>query len=105
MRAYRHPMRFALHIKEPDSLHGLPDFYNMGIFTCNISAVALAFTDHRSLPTVHCSLLIANGPSAPKGNSPARAPGHTVFAIPYTKLGACAGEGLAGGAPEGCASP
>ena len=31
-------------------------------------------------------------PSNPKGNSPARAPGHSAFAIPYAKLGACGGE-------------
>ena len=43
--------------------------------------------------------------SYPKKNSPAQAPGHTVFAIPYAWLGACAGEGLAGGGLEGCASP
>ena len=44
-------------------------------------------------------------PSAPKRNSPAQAPGHIVFAIPYALMGACAGEGLAGGGLEGPASP
>ena len=44
-------------------------------------------------------------PSYRKKNSPAQAPGHTVFAIPYALMGACAGEGLAGGGLEGCASP
>ena len=44
-------------------------------------------------------------PSAHKKNSPAQAPGHTVFAIPYAWMGARAGEGLAGGGLEGPASP
>ena len=43
--------------------------------------------------------------SNPKRNSPARAPGHTGFAIQYAFTGACAGEGLAGGGLEGPASP
>ena len=73
-----------------------------------ISAVTLAFywplhSIHSLLPVAHCTLPII--PSAPKRNSPAQAPGHTVFAIPYALMGACAGEGLAGGGLEGCASP
>ena len=89
---------------------GCPVFDNMGVFLCNISAFALGFyglpTIARcSLPAVRCSLLIANCSSAPKRNSPAQAPGHTVFAIPYAWIGACAGEVLARGGLEGTASP
>ena len=40
-------------------------------------------------------------PSAPKRNSPAQAPRHTVFAIPYAKLGALRRGGLGGGCPRG----
>ena len=44
--------------------------------------------------------------SAPKEKSPARAPGHTVFAIPYAFLGALRrGRSGRGEAPEGPASP
>ena len=39
---------------------GCPVFDDMGVFICNISAFALAFTGHRPLPIIHCSLLIAN---------------------------------------------
>ena len=36
-------------------------------------------------------------PAAPKRNSPAQAPGHTVYAIPYTKLGGlCRGRSRRG---------
>ena len=44
-------------------------------------------------------------PSAPKRNSPARAPRHTVFAIQYAIMGVHAGEVLARGGLEGTASP
>ena len=100
-------------------------------FYVTYQLLSLLFTGHGSLSSAHCSLLILQSiplntqksrypgatlserarpppqksPSAPKRNSPARAPGRTVFAIQYAFLGACAGEGLAGGGLEGCASP
>ena len=39
-------------------------------------------------------------PSYPKKNSPVQAPVHTTFAIQNALMGACAGEGLAGGPPR-----
>ena len=100
-------------------------------FYVTYQLLSLLFTGHGSLSSAHCSLLILQSiplntqkksasrsyairkgpsapqksPSAPKRNSPAQAPGHTVFAIPYAFAGACAGEGLAGGGLEGPASP
>ena len=42
---------------------------------------------------------ISKSPPAPKRNSPAQAPGHTVFAIPYAIGGACVGERSRRGRP------
>ena len=39
IRTYRHNKRFALHIRKPDSRHGLPGFLifdSVGLFICNI---------------------------------------------------------------------
>ena len=111
---------------------GCPVFNGMGVFISNISAVSLAFTGRWPLFPAHCTLPIVlfkafrqtckgiyipefrprprpstvfKTPSAPKRNSPARAPRHTVFAIQYAIMGVHAGEVLARGGLEGTASP
>ena len=81
---------------------GCPVFYGMGVFLCNISTFALAFDG--PLTTGHCSLLIAHCKlfHPPLKEIPrCRPPGIPYFAIPYAWMGACAGEGLAGGGPRG----
>ena len=84
---------------------GCPVFDDMGVFICNISAFALAFTGHRPLPIIHCSLLIANCPSALKRNSPAQAPANAYGIANTVCPGPASGKVWAGEAPEGPASP
>ncbi len=98
IRAYRHPMRFALHIRKPDSHHGLPGFDGIDVFICNISAVVLAFTGHRPLPTVHCSLPIVH--SSPKEIPRRRPRAYRICNTGYIDGGLRRG-GLGGGGPRG----
>ena len=64
MRAYRHTKRFALHIRKPDSRHGLSGFSMVWVYSYvkyviyNISAGAIPF--YWPLHFIHCSLHIAN---------------------------------------------
>ena len=128
IRAYCHQSDLPCISENRTAAMGCPVFDGIDVFLCNISAFALAFDGPPT--TGHCSLLIANcqlpirpqkkfpggrfqnrvrpqtSKFLPPPKIPRRGPpGIPCFAIPYAMMGACAGEGLAGGGLEGPASP
>ena len=57
------------------------------LFVPTRKANAKAFPVCRRVPSIRPDPQTIKGPAAPKRNSPARAPGHTVFAIQDAKIG------------------